>query len=118
MKEYLIALILMLTSTGSLLAEVSNPATPGVTYSGTTDLEVMRMLIFSCYENCNSRYLESLYEDEVDKESIPEGGHLPSLWMPNGKKSRKNILYQGSRTKPELHLLEIKRGNGRSLHQG
>lgn len=110
MKKNLIALTLLLIATSGLSAEVSNPATPGSKYNGTTDLEVMRMLIFSCHENCNSRYLESLYEDKIKEEDIPEGGHLPFLLMPNGTKVEKINFTKDYKPNPYYIYPSLKEG--------
>jgi hypothetical protein len=53
---------------------ITNPAEPGSTYDGTSDIAVFKMLIFSCFQHCNERYFESMHVDEVSPEQVPERG--------------------------------------------
>ena len=80
MKKLLILSLLISTK----VLAITNPAVPGSTYDGTSDIAVFKMLIFSCFQNCNAKYFESLYVAEISPERIPDKGHTPGIFMPDG----------------------------------
>ena len=78
-------LLLFTLLTAVVSAGVTNPAIPGAIYNGTEDREVFKMLVFSCFQNCNTKYYESMYVTPITKDQIPEGGSVPSIYRPNGR---------------------------------
>ena len=114
MKHLLLLLFFLPSLT---LADVANPAVPGTVYNGTDDKEVFKMLIFSCFENCNSKYYESMYVPKLQKEKAPPNSSIPFLTKPSGRaitiirpqevKMKKNYLYPDAKDGVELIQYEI-----------